>query len=408
MPLAAHPLLGGNGGDLTVFKYLGLACSLYAVYYLYALRTLELPAFRTWTCRFFIAFLLIAIISSISASLRQVEFAPLFSFTSFLSLFFISSVLIDSARRLRRALIAVGASVALASLYTIREWQLYHHVYAGFRPGFISGDSNYFAISALQCLPIAYYMVLDPKSHWDRWFWSGCLVSLLAAFALASSRGGFLGMLAALLFIVWNSRRRFRNLSFSCLLLVPVMFFVPQSPLDRILHPTYSDEVGRHAREVTWKAGIRMIRQHPISGVGLGNFKLLVLSYEDPGEHVVNMAHNTYIEIAAEMGIPALLLFLGIIGAAFSMLNTVRKRTTGSGPSLVRQTALALQASIIGCSVAIFFCPGTYQKAVWLNMALALALPPLVPHRVRQRRTRVVAPPERTSGRPVLKLRYTQ
>ena len=391
MPLAAHPLLGGDGGNLTVFKFFGLASSLYAIYYLSAVRTAEMPAFGAWPCRLFFAFYLIAVLSSITSSTKTAELAPLFSFTSFLSLFFVTAVLVDSERRLRWVLITVGASVALASAYTIREWQLYHAVYAGFRPGFIAGDSNYFAISALQCLPIAYYLVLDPKRPWERWFWAGCLVSLLAASALASSRGGFLGMVAAFLFIVWNSKRRFRNLVFSGVLLTPVMFFVPQSPLDRLLHPTYADDVGRHAREVTWKAGLRMIQQHPISGIGLGSFKPLVVSYEDSGEQVVNMAHNTYIEIAAEMGIPALLLFLGIIGSSYHLLQVVRKRTAAIGPRLVNQVAVGLQASIIGCSVAIFFCPGTYQKAVWLNVALALALPPLVSRRARQLRAQASA-----------------
>ena len=398
MPLAAHPLLGGNGGDLTVFKYLGLACSIYAGYYLLAARSLEILAFQTWTWRCFFALYAIAVVSSTTASIRTVEFAPLLSFTSFLLLFFITAVLIDSVRRLRWVLIAVGASVALASLYTLREWQLYHAIYAGFRPGYISGDSNYFAISALQCLPIAYFLMLDPNRRWERFFWAACLVSLLAASALASSRGGFLGMIATFLFIVWNSKRRFRNCLLSGALLTPMMFFVPASPLERMLHPSYADEVGRYARQVTWKAGLRMIEQHPIAGIGLGNFKPMVLSYEDEGERVINMAHNTYIEIAAEMGIPALLLFLGIIGSAYRILQLVRRQSGAIGPRLVHQAALGLQASIIGCSVAIFFCPGTYQKAVWLNIALALTLPPLVARRVRQVRARASA--RRSSAPP--------
>jgi O-antigen ligase len=72
-------------------------------------------------------------------------------------------------------------------------------------------------------------------------------------------------------------------------------------------------------RLILWRAAFKMIREHPLSGVGLGRFSSVVGSYtevtlskEDP-----NDAHNAFILIAAESGVPALLLVLVVLVAFF-------------------------------------------------------------------------------------------
>lgn len=49
-----------------------------------------------------------------------------------------------------------------------------------------------------------------------------------------------------------------------------------------------------------WRDTLEIINAHPLTGVGLGNFNLLQSRY----------AHNSYLQICAEMGIPALLSFI--------------------------------------------------------------------------------------------------
>ncbi len=64
-----------------------------------------------------------------------------------------------------------------------------------------------------------------------------------------------------------------------------------------------------------WKGGIKMIEENPIFGVGYGLFHSLIPYYWTGGYEID--AHNTYLILAAEMGIPALLIFLLIILLTF-------------------------------------------------------------------------------------------
>jgi len=99
------------------------------------------------------------------------------------------------------------------------------------------------------------------------------------------------------------------------------------------------------------------------------------------------LAHNAYIEVCAELGIPGLMLFVGVLVATYVSLRKVRQCAAESGPRLVDRMALGMQASLVGTAIAIFFCPGTYQKSLWLLVATSLALPALVSaYRARQLR----------------------
>ncbi len=68
-------------------------------------------------------------------------------------------------------------------------------------------------------------------------------------------------------------------------------------------------ETSNARRIEIWKASLRSILKHPLLGVGIGNFPVVV------GEDLArakagSSAHNLYLNIAAEMGIPALLIAL--------------------------------------------------------------------------------------------------
>jgi O-antigen ligase len=353
-------------------------CLLYALVYLAAKR--NWPAlFRTWQARLFLILYLISSVSSLTAgsNARGLLFNP--QYTSFLFLLIIIAATVDSRERLRGVLLAIATAGAVGSIYALRDWQKYHGLYAGYRPSGAVADPNYFALTALMCLPIACMLALNrQRPRWERWYCFGCLGLMLAAFTLAASRGGFFALMAGVLFFVWKSRNRTRNLAVLAALIFPLLWVAPISPARRLLNPSKSDHIGEEARAVAWRAGLRMIKTHPLMGVGVGRFKAEATTYENADESTRTIAHNTYIELAAEMGLPALFTFVMILYISYRTLAGVRRVPVRSGRGLIDRAALAIQSGLVGYAIGAFFISAQYEKMFWLLVFVSAFVPRLL------------------------------
>jgi hypothetical protein len=127
------------------------------------------------------------------------------------------------------------------------------------------------------------------------------------------------------------------------------------------------------------KAALRMAADNPVFGVGLGHFLERSEHYSDgpfysgPLGHIVREnAHNNYLQILGELGVPALLLFFVTI--AVSMYAVLR----ADGP-----IAFGLAAGLGGY---LLTCLGGHPLLVphssypfWMGLGVAAALPPTVP-----------------------------
>jgi len=381
MPLSRHRLWGAMAGDLTGIKYIGLVCLPYALFHLGQRRGAP-SFFSSWQARFFLALYLLATLSYVITHRTILSYSHFLSYTSFLVFFFITLVLVDSRSRLRWVVLSGIGSIALASAYVVRDWQVYHNMYADYRPGWVVGDPNYFTVDALLFLPVALLLLQQRQPRWQRWFCFGCLGMTVAAVLFSASRGGFLGLVASCLWFLFKSRQRVRNLLLVCATLAALSLPMKISPVQRLLHPTHSDVDAQQTRLALWSGGLKMIEGHPFFGVGLDGYKSEVAKYVDPakvpvGETVNRIAHNSYMEIAAEMGLPALLIFVGILVSSLRSLERVRRITEKSGDEFLRRVALGLQAGILGAAVALFFVSGEYQKMFWFAIFISACLPPL-------------------------------
>jgi O-antigen ligase len=380
-PLAKHPLWHDRFGEMTVIKYVGLACLAYALFYL-TVRPHSARYFATVHSRLFVAFYLLTVISYLShGPTFSLVNNPFLSYLSFLLFFFIALTVVDSLHRVRLTILVAIGSVAWASIYVIREWQKYGGT---IRPGWIVGDANYFTASALLCLPLAYCFIVLRRPPLERFF---CLASIgltLVAVTLGASRGGFLGLVAAAFFVLCRGPqplRRFVILSAATLTLTLIL---PVSPIHRLLAPSVTDEHSADSRITVWTAGTRMVVAHPFAGIGLGNFKDALTSYLErggplPDGRASHIAHNTYLEIAAELGLPGLFLFVAMLAAALASLETVQRNATQTGQTLVRGTALGLQGGLLAFAVSALFVSLQYQKLFWLMLFLSMCLPRLAP-----------------------------
>lgn len=137
------------------------------------------------------------------------------------------------------------------------------------------------------------------------------------------------------------------------------------------------------ARELRWQAAARMLSENPVLGVGPGGFRSEYVAASHNAEigEQTPVAHNMYLEVAAELGFPGLVLFLGLI--VLAAVATERAMRASSD----RRPMVAVQAALIAVLVASAFLSQQYYLPLWLLIGLAVA----AESRLHERKGRDVA-----------------
>ncbi|MEZ5798372.1 MAG: O-antigen ligase family protein [Paracoccaceae bacterium] len=119
--------------------------------------------------------------------------------------------------------------------------------------------------------------------------------------------------------------------------------------------------------------GLELWAQHPVLGVGPGNFPQYYASAEFrfmPGrEPLPRQLHNSYMEVAAEMGLLGISLFLGV------MLSAQRKArlAAAQAATAMRPLASALAYGFAAFLIGSVFMPNEDTKFMWILPALCVA-----------------------------------
>jgi len=183
------------------------------------------------------------------------------------------------------------------------------------------------------------------------------VVSLLAVLAvlMSLSRGAWVGIGLALsaMMLFW-SRRSLLLLGAGLLAAAPLaaLAFLNLLPyeitsrlataLDYFRFVDVAEEVPNPQnwavieRMAHWQAALSMIASHPLTGVGAGNYPAAYELYSLPGwNEALGHAHNFYLNVAAEMGIPALVVYLWFLITALvvTMKWLIRSREKEVPPS---------------------------------------------------------------------------
>jgi O-antigen ligase len=247
------------------------------------------------------------------------------------------------------------------------------------------GDPNELAASLLVGLALGAGFALSRGCSWALRL-GGLLAVPICALGifLSVSRGGLLA-LSAMLVAGTVAAGRWRVAASALLVMVAaggVLYFTQLAPLparERVLTAN-----GGSGRSELWKVGMRIVRAHPVGGVGVGNFQHASASYvlqpgALPSANLIfaanpKVAHNTYLQVLTEMGAPGLALFLAMIvvslGCALRAARTWGRRQDVTMEALARAVFLAL----IGVLVADFFISVEYSKLLWTLLALGPAM----------------------------------
>ena len=136
---------------------------------------------------------------------------------------------------------------------------------------------------------------------------------------------------------------------------------------------------GLSGRQYLWEASARAISARPVFGYGPGNDVTAIQRFlPEPGRYLHGLtSHDTWLRTAVEMGIPGLVLLIGVF-AATAWMFIRRPRTISELPDPIH---LALGASVIGLLPAMtfetFLLGGVTFSSLYLASAMGLMLAPL-------------------------------
>ena len=178
---------------------------------------------------------------------------------------------------------------------------------------------------------------------------------------LTQSRGAFIGLLVGFGPTILTRMRKRPSIAGPVLIIVLLAaVLVPAAAWHRfqdISKVTSSetiseaDKYGSAAQRLDiLKVGWHIFVDHPLLGVGIGCYPEANAVYAPQLGR--RDAHNTYITLAAEMGVPGLLLWLGM---ARSVLARVRRRRRSIEADDRTIQILWLERAMVGCLVAAFF-----------------------------------------------------
>jgi O-antigen ligase len=163
---------------------------------------------------------------------------------------------------------------------------------------------------------------------------------MISSVVLSGSRGGTTALaIEGILFVIVMATNQWRRsaLAFFAITVVLASFWLlPANVADRLSTVAKSD-VSYTTRKALTLDSLRMFRQHPWAGIGLGAFEAEYPRYQSfPSDLLLDYAHNDYAQLLAETGIAGVVLVLVSLVLFFSALRTVLRSGLSTQSSWIR------------------------------------------------------------------------
>jgi putative inorganic carbon (HCO3(-)) transporter len=359
----------GTNSQLTITKLAGVVC--FGAFAINAIVTQRRLIFDITHGLVFVL-LGIALVSMVQADELAFAVVKTTRYASFVALFFVVSQFVG-AHGLQRG-IAWTLSIASSITGLLASWNfLSGATVSGYVGPGGPGSAGDIAFILATTLPLTMWLL---RERGLRRLGVAAMIAIIAvSILLTLSRGALVGIGAGLVWYTLFERRNARALIVGAVVIGVALFAV-------IRLESHSIETGLQAkgkvastnvemRLQAWTGASRLAISHPVVGVGPGNFQFHYHSSTGtpPGTRVLNVVHNAYLDVAAELGLVALAVFLAYLALVFIRLATAVRYQLGP-PGF----ASALRVSFVIAVVSALTLSEQYFAPFWLIGGLAVAL----------------------------------
>ena len=234
------------------------------------------------------------------------------------------------------------------------------------------GNPDDMALHLITMIPISVALMLGSRSLLIKASLGIITLLMLAGTIFSFSRGCFLGLIALTAVMAWKLSRR-NKLAVFFLLFVAAVVFIALAPgnfgirilsiFDHSLDPVGSASA---RRDMVLRSIVVALR-HPLFGVGMGGFNFY---------GVRNLGtHNAYTQVAAELGFPALAVYLMFMIHPLRRLAKIERETYAARrSSRFYYLSVGMQASLVGYMVASTFYTVAFSWYIYYLVAYAICL----------------------------------
>jgi O-antigen ligase len=233
-------------------------------------------------------------------------------------------------------------------------------------------NSNDLAMHLVSIIPIAVALGLSGRNPFKRLIYFGVTGLMVAAVVVTFSRGGFIGLVAATFVLVRRLGKKNRVATMAALVFAVVLFvaLAPGAFSSRLgtIFNSAADLTGSSSqRTEVLKRSVLVALRYPVTGVGVGNFR-----FKSPRNLET---HNAYTQVAAEMGLAAMVIYILLIIHPIRRMRLIEKESYDQKDRRrFYYLSVGLQASLIGFMFSSFFGAVAYQWYLYYLVAYAVCL----------------------------------
>jgi putative inorganic carbon (hco3(-)) transporter len=226
-------------------------------------------------------------------------------------------------------------------------------------------DPNDLGLFFLITLPMFYFLFTNSKSYVFKLILLLSTAFVFLGIYYTNSRGTIVG-LGGLLAVIVVLRRNFIAMGAGAIAVVLLLIFGPSrvSEID-------VDEASAWERVEAWYEGIQALKENPLFGVGLNGFT----------DRFTLVAHNSFVQVFAELGFVGYCLWLAAIYTSFRYVFRVaiiRKQ------DLHLDVAGTLSLSMIAFMFATFFITRSFEPLFFVMLGLCSSIYQFMPQLIER------------------------